>query len=342
MSLLIGGKMEVVRQLDEHVWREFVDNHPQSEVFHTPEMFRLFAQVEGHRPTLWAAVDSERRPIVLLLPVQITLMRGLLRKFTSRAVVYGSVLCAPGSEGKEALAMLLKAYKREVRGSILFTELRNLSNLDGVQPALNAYGFAHERHLNFLVDLDQPEETMWRRINKSGRQGVRTSRNKGTVVEEVTERDRIACAYQLLQEVYARVQVPLASPTLFEAAFDILAPEGMFKIFLARVDTHYIGACILLLYKDKIIYWYAGSDRAFSSYTPGELLIWHALQWGKQHHFRLFDFGGAGRPDEDYGPRKFKAKFGGELVEFGRNTCVHSKLRLRLSQVGYRLYRHFL
>lgn len=332
----------IVHTLPEAEWRRFVEEHPQGNIFHTPEMFQVFARTKGHHPTLWAAVGNDGHVLALLLPVQITLLNGLLRYFTTRAVLYGSVLCAPGTESQDALAMLLRTYTREVKSSPLFTELRNLSDLSDLQPVLNGCGFAYEKHLNFLIDLDQPEEEIWRKISKSGRQSVRTSRNKGTIIEEVTERQKVTIAYQLLQQVYTRAQVPLASPTLFEAAFDILAPRGMFKVFLARVDEHYIGTCLLLMYNGRIIDWYAGTDRAFSSYCPGELLIWHALQWGKQYYFHLFDFGGAGKPNEDYGPRKFKAKFGGELVEFGRNTYVHSKLRLRLSQVGYRLYRQFL
>jgi lipid II:glycine glycyltransferase (peptidoglycan interpeptide bridge formation enzyme) len=49
--------------------------------------------------------------------------------------------------------------------------------------------------------------------------------------------------------------------------------------------------------------------------------------------------GGAGNPDEEYGVPNFKAKFGGELVSFGRNICVHKPLLLCLSKLGYRIYR---
>jgi lipid II:glycine glycyltransferase (peptidoglycan interpeptide bridge formation enzyme) len=331
-----------VNELPEDQWRNFVEAHPQANIFHTPEMFQVFARVHNHRPTLWAAVDDDTCPWALLPVVNVTTMNGVLRGFTTRAVAYGSVLYDPGPEGERALATLLRTYERETKAGVLFTELRNLSDLGDGQSVLHECGFAYEGHLNFLVDLDQSEEAIWRRISKSGRQGVRTSRNKGTVVEEVVERQKIAYAYRMLQEVYNRVQVPLASPALFEAAFDVLGPQDMFKVFLARVDAHYIGTCLLLLHKGRIIYWYAGSDRAFSSHAPGELLIWHALQWGKEHHFRVFDFGGAGKPDEDYGPRRFKAKFGGDLVEFGRNTYVHSDLRLQISRFGYSLYRQFL
>jgi lipid II:glycine glycyltransferase (peptidoglycan interpeptide bridge formation enzyme) len=305
-------------------------------------MYRVYEQAKGHQPTLWAVVNSRDYPLALLLPVQITLMGGALHPFTTRSVVYGSVLCDPTDEGKEAVEMLLCSYRRDTKGSVLFTELRNQSDLVDLRVILNKSGFSYEEHLNYLINLNQPEETIWRNISKSGRQSVRTSRNKGTIIEEVTEREKISIAYQLLEDVYARAQVPLANVTLFEAAFDILGPRGMFKVFLARVDKHYIGTCLILLYKGRIVDWYAGTKRTFSKFSPGELLIWHVLQWGKKHSFHLFDFGGAGKPQEDYGPRKFKSKFGGELVNYGRNICVHAPTRLRFSQLGYKYLSRFL
>jgi hypothetical protein len=37
--------------------------------------------------------------------------------------------------------------------------------------------------------------------------------------------------------------------------------------------------------------------------------------------------------------RDFKSKFGGELVDYGRNRCAHSLWRLWLSEKGYQLLR---
>lgn len=67
--------------------------------------------------------------------------------------------------------------------------------------------------------------------------------------------------------------------------------------------------------------------------------MWHVLNWGATHGMAVYDFGGAGRPDEEYGVREFKAKFGGELVSFGRNRLVHAPTLLQLSTIGYGLYR---
>lgn len=334
--------MRVVYSLDETNWRRFIDGHPVSTVFHTPEMFRVFARTKGHRPTLWAVTDDDGRVLALLLPVQITLLNRL-RCLTTRAVAYGSILCTSGSEGQEALCTLLRTYVQEVDRAPLFTELRNLSNLEAVQPILHEHGFIYEDHLNYLIDLTHPPEAVLQDIGPRTRKHIRRGIRRGAVaIEEVKGQEQVAVCYNLLRRTYQRARVPLADWSLFETAFDVLYPRGMVKFLLARVDDAYVGASVELLYKDVIYGWYGGTDRAYARYTPGELLIWHILKWGVENGYRVYDFGGAGKPDDEYGVRDFKAKFGGKLVCYGRNVCVHAPSLLHLSKLGYSIYRRLL
>jgi serine/alanine adding enzyme len=335
--------IHIVRTLPQEDWRRFVEEHPQGNIFHTPEMFQVFAQTERHDPTLWAAVNDSSEVLALLLPVRITLMNpGVLCYLTARSVVYGSVLYAPGREAQEALAFLLHTYIGEAGKSSLFTELRNLSDLSHIQPVLCDCHFIREDHLNFLIDLRRSAEEIWRSLQHDVRTNVRKARKMEVVVEEAKSLHAVQAGYALLKEAYERIQVPLAPPALFEAAFNILYPQDMIRFFLARVGDTYIGVAIRLFYRGVIYAWYAGATRDYSSYKAHDLLNWHVLEWGAQNGFRCFDFGGAGKPDEDYGPRKFKAKFGGDLVNYGRNICIHHPHLFRFGQWGYQLYRHFL
>jgi serine/alanine adding enzyme len=333
--------MEIVRQLDEGVWRDFVANQPLGNVFHTPEMFKVFARAKGHRPFLWAAVEGNR-PVALLLPVQVTLMDGLLRRFTTRAIAYGSVLCAPGL-GQQALSMLLRVYRQETRGTALFTELRNLGDLSDLQPVFKEHGFTYQDHLDYLIDLNRSAEAVLQSMGARTRKKIRHALREGQVViEEASLPEQAALCYELLRKTYAAAHVPLADRSLFEAAFEILYPRGMVKFLLARVGDQYVAGSVELTYKDVIYGWYGGMDRAYSDHIPNELLLWHIFQWGAEHGCRVYDFGGAGKPDEKYGVRDFKAKFGGELVCYGRNTWVHSPLLFRMSEWAYTVYRRFL
>jgi serine/alanine adding enzyme len=330
--------MQIVRTLDEGLWKDFVESNPQANIFHTPEMFQVFGRAKGHEPHVWAATQ-DGRVLALLSPVWVTLKDGVLRPLTTRAILYGSVLCAASSEGHQALANLLETYKHEVKGGPLFTELRNLSDLSALQPILHENGFVHEDHLNYLIDLNRPPEEVWSSLDGKVRTNVRKARKMGVVVEEVTSLDEVPVAYSVLSQVYDHIQIPLAPLSLFEASFEVLYLRGMIKLLLARVEDTHVGVAIRLLYKGTIHAWYAGALRDYGAYKVNELLNWHILEWGAQNGFKCFDFGGAGRPDQDYGPRKFKAKFNGELVNYGRNVCAHRPRLLHFSEWGYQVYR---
>ena len=337
------SEVNIVRSLPEAEWRRFIESNPNSSIFHTPEMFEVYARAKGHRPTLWAAVKDNGQTLALLLPVQITLNDGLLRSLTTRSVVYGSLLYEPGEDGEKASALLLKSYTHQVDGAPLFTELRNLWDINAVlAPIFREQGFVYEDHLNYLIDLDRPPEAIFSDFTAGTRKKIRRGLNKRNVrIEEVKEREQVASCYNLLSKTYHNAQVPLANVSLFQAAFDILYPQGMVRFTRASVGDAFAATSIELIYRDVVYGWYGGMDRAYSSYVANDLLMWHILQWSAEQGYKVYDFGGAGKPNQKYGVRDFKAKFGGKLVCYGRYQFVHSPLLFRISTAGYGIFRKF-
>jgi serine/alanine adding enzyme len=335
--------LAIVNSLDESSWRQFVDQHPSGNIFHTPEMFQVFGCARGHNPQLQAAVDEDGRVLALLVTVQVTMIDGLLRRLTTRSIAYGGMLYSTDTAAKTALATLLHEYSDKAGREALFTEIRNLSDTSMIQSVLSQCGFVYEDHLNYLIDLNGSPEEVFQNIGARTRKHIRQALHKGAViVEELSDPDLLSVWYELVRKSYTAAQVPLADRSLFEAAFDLLQPRGMVQFWLARIGSAYVAASAELLYKDLIYGWYSGVDRAFASESPGELLMWRVLEGGSMSGLKTYDFGGAGRPNEEYGVRNFKAKFGGRLVCYGRNIKVHSPGLLRWSELGYRVYRHLL
>jgi hypothetical protein len=335
--------LTIVDALDEMTWRDFVFQHPQGNIFHTPEMFQVFSRAKGYRPEIRAAVSSGGQVLALLQPVQITLKNGLFRRLTTRSIAYGSTLCIPDENGKEALAALLSHYTHEARREGLFTELRHQTDFSTYQSVFTQCGFGYQNHLNYLIDLDCPPDEIFNKIGARTRKHIRREIKKGQiVVEEVHHPSQVNAVYELVKKSYLEAHVPLPDISLFEATYDILAPLNMVKFWLVRMGDAFIASSVELVYKDMIYGWYGGVNRAFSNCTPSELLTWHILKWGAENGYRVYDFGGAGTPDEKYGVRDFKSKFGGRLVSYGRNTCVHAPALLRLSTMGYSVLRRFI
>jgi serine/alanine adding enzyme len=330
--------VRVVRELDSGRWRRFLGEQPRANIFHTPEMYAVFEAAVGHTPDLWAVVE-DAEVLALFTPVHVSVGGGKFPGFTTRSIAYGSVLAPETMRTSDAVHTLLRSYAADVRRASLFTELRNLHDVAGMQPSLEACGFEYEDHLNYLIDLDRPAEDIFGSISSGARKNLRRTLRKGEVtVSTVSDRSELVEWYELLQMTYRRARVPIPHPSLFEAAFDLLAPRDMIRFFLARVGSVSVACSAELLYEDTIYGWYGGCDRSFSRSIPNDVLMWRVLEWGANHGYRVYDFGGAGKPQDPYGVRTFKAKFGGELVNYGRNVRVHSRPRLAASKLAYRVY----
>jgi hypothetical protein len=305
-------------------------------------MFRVFANTKGYRPELWAVKDGET-VLVLLVPVAVKLGEGLMAFLPWRSVAYGSVLVTPTAQGRTALELLLQTYRAQVDRRILFTELRNLVSPEEWKPTLVRCGFEYEPHLNYLIHLGRPPQEIFNSMTPNARTQIRRAeRGKRVRVIELQEQSQLADWYTLVSQTYARAGVPVPDISLFEASMEYLQPRGMCIFWMAEVAGAPASCLVELLYRKQVYGWYGGTDRTWSADYPTAALRWHVLQWGSRNGYELFDFGGAGKPDQPYGVRDFKAKFGGQLVDYGRFVCAHSPRALKVSKAGYRWASRFL
>lgn len=330
----------IVNSIEEQIWRTFVEQQPNGNIFHSPEMFTVFQHAKGHRPQLYAAMNKDGTIQALLTPVLVSLRPGIFRRLMTRAIAYGGGLFTLDQNGKLALQELLCVCDRDDKRKTLFTELRNLADVKNVNETFSDCGYIYEEHLNYLIDISGSTDQVMQNIGPRTRKNIRHALKKGNVqIELVNLESELVSWYELVDKSYALAKVPLADFSLFKAAFEILVPKGMARFYLARIDKKYAAATVELPFKDVIYGWYSGVDRDFASEYPGELLMWEILRWGAENGYKVYDFGGAGKPDEHSGVRDFKAKFGGRLVCFGRNTKIHSPQLLHMSKLGYGIYR---
>lgn len=328
--------------LSEDEWRNWVFNNPAGNIFHTPDMFRVFQRTKGYQPEVWVARGENQQILVIFLPVTISIHGGIFRPLTTHTIAYGSILCDLGDQAKEALKALLQHFQAVHKLRSIYTELRNISDMSDYQAVMNQSGFIYEEHLNYKIDLTGSPDLVFSRIGKRTQKHIKRALTRGELaVEEVTDLSGINECYQLLCKTYKLARIPLANRSLFESAFEVLYPQGMLRVTAARHRGTMVAVSFELLYKDVIYGWYGGMDREFSRYTPNELLMWHILRWGAENGYREYDFGGAGKPDEDYGVRDFKAKFGGALVNYGRFKWIANPVLFHISSFGYKVYRRY-
>jgi lipid II:glycine glycyltransferase (peptidoglycan interpeptide bridge formation enzyme) len=318
-------------------WDNFVYSHPLGNIFQTRALYNVYAETKNYFPISVAVTDPNTQELKgVMSGVIVREMDGFLGDFSARSIVQGGPLVAPPSN-KDVATELVNRYDLHASRSSLYTEIRNMYDVQDTLNHLDNYSFVD--HLNFIINLNQSEQDLWGQIHKSRRKNINRAEKAGVVVEELVSPDEIPAFYKLLGETYNNVKVPLADISLFESAFQQLVPKGMAKFYLARHENDYIGARAVLLFKNQIYDWYAGAAVDALPFHPNECLVWHILKWGIENNYSRFDFGGAGEPDKPYGPREFKRRFGGELVNYGRYVHQYSRVKIKVAEIGFKVYR---
>ncbi len=332
---------EIVSSIDREQWCQFVCNHPKGTIFHTPQMFDVYSRVGRNRPFFLAAVNRAGEILALLSSVHVQTLPDPLGQWSSRSIFYAEPLCLDTDEGEQALTALIAEHDRQMRRQVLFTEVRPLFAPSRESVSLTRCGYVFEDYLNFLIDLHRPKEELWDSMTNSCRANIRRGQRQGVHVEEMNTPEGVDLLYQFLQASYERARVPLADKSLFVQALAVLKPFDMIKIFVGYLRDQPIGVSVVLLFKQRVYEWYWAAERIKSVY-PAECITWHRIEWGQQHGYASYDFGGAGWPDKPYGVRDFKAKFGGILVHFGRYRKIYSPFRFALAKHGYEFARNTL
>lgn len=319
------------------LWDDYVGKHPKGTIFHTSLMHQVFDRTKKYYPFSLAARNQNGEIIAMLCAVRIETVGGIASSMASRSIWYSEPICDASPEGQTALSLLVAEHDRAMRGKILFTEVRPIYENDWEHDALLNNHYEYKNYLNYVVELQDDETAQLKRLAKSCRKQIRKCQNRGVTIERVTNHDSVEQMYKLVEFSYNRSKVPLASVDLFHNALDVLG-DSMAEIRIASFENQNVAAGITLKFKEMIYAWYGGSLR-ITGLAPFAMLTWDEIRCGGAEGYRHYDFGGAGWPDEDYGPRDFKSKFGGELVQYGRYRRIVSPLKLTAATYAYQAVR---
>lgn len=323
--------IEITSSFDKGKWDEFVLEHPNGNIFQTSLMAEVFRQTKNYEPISLAAINDSGEIMAVLQAAMINEMNGILKPLTVRSVLQGGPIYTYSSEGKQAVAQLIKHYDSIASKKVIYTQIRNIWDTEDVSSILTSCNYTYEEHLDFLIDLDRKEEEIWSDIHKSRRKGINRASRDGLIVKNIETPEELAASYELVSATYKRFGVPIADITLFQAAYKEFYNKGMSDFLLALQEGKPVGTRITLKYKGMVYDWYAGSVEGID--YVDEILVWHILK-ENAGKYKVFDFGGAGHPAKPYGVREFKRRFGGQEVNFGRYEKVHSIFKKHIASKG--------
>jgi serine/alanine adding enzyme len=324
--------------IDIKKWSLFVKNHPYGNSFQTPEMYNLYKSAKYYEPVIVVCTDETKEIQGLILSVIQREYRGILGKLSSRSIIWGAPLIKDWNTA--VLSLLLEAYDKLAGKRVVYTQIRNLWDTEIFKNEFEKNGYVYEDHLNILIDLTKSEDSLWSEIYSRRRSQINKSERKGVSIIIFNDTALIEESREILQDVYKRAKLPLPGKEYFSEANKILGGKGFLKFFGAFFEKKLIGVMYLLCYNERIYEWYIGSYFDYMKIHPNDLIIWEIFKWGKENGYKIFDFGGAGRPDREYGVREYKKKFGGTTIKLGRYQKVHNNFLMRISLIGFRLWQY--
>ena len=292
----------------------------------------------------------------------ITRERSALKQFfTRRAIIIGGPLLDENIS-EEALAALLQAVKElkvesfKVKGTKngeadnqasclsplasrlnnpIYIETRNFHDYSKWRHVFEQCGFAYQPHLNFHVDTSSVE-VVDKNLGKSRKRDIRTTIRDGVTPVLNPTIDQVRDYYAILKDLYTtKVKTPLFSWHFFEQLY--YTAHGRF--ILTEYQGKIIGGTVCVVLPNKAVYeWFVcGVDGVYEHIFPSSYATYLGIRYAAENGCQIFDMMGAGKPEEAYGVRDFKARFGGEQVEHGRYLCIRKPLLYWIGKTGVKM-----
>ena len=265
-------------------------------------------------------ITQEKNPIKQLL--------------TRRAIIVGGPLLANNITNKE-VELLMSATRKSLKGKAIYIETRNFNDFSAWKVGFITSGFEYVPHLNFHVNTIN-WESVEQKIGKHRKKYIRLSYRDGASVVLQPTLEQIKEYYLLLDDLYrTKIKTPLYPYEFFENLYK----ESTSQFILVSYNNEIVGGSCCVTLPNKGVYeWFAcGKDGLYKNIYPSSVTKHAGMKFANDNNYPLFDMMGAGKPDEKYGVRDFKAEFGGELVEHGRYLCVLKKISYILGKLGVNL-----
>ena len=317
------------RDADKLLWSGLVDSAPNGSIFQTPDYFSFLKESEGHDPFVFIGEKGGRYSVLVAGSIQYS-SAPLLKHFSRRAIVNGGIVTDSGADHDD-ISNFLNHITGCLSKKAIYLEIRNLSDYAPYNHLFKAAGFSRIAHLNFRVSVNTSGEA-FRQLNQSRRRQVRKSLDGGAEIVVSNSKTEVEEFYAVLRETYSRkVKKPLPPKGFFIKFME----SGLGVYILVRFKERIIGGIMCPIHGRNSLYeWYvAGEDGKYPGIYPSVLATWSAIEYAAANKIRIFDFMGAGRPDESYGVREFKAKFGGTQVEYGRYLKVFNRAVYRAGSI---------
>ena len=327
-------KILSINDINRDEWSRLVSSSTTGTWFQTPEAYEFNASMsELFKPFAFGLENDGALRAVCV--GYVTVEKSSFKQFlTRRAIIVGGP-CLADDCSNEEVSLLLSTLRRQLSTEAIYIESRNFNDYSRWKDAFASAGFDYVPHLNFHVDTSSVE-VVEANLGKSRKRDIKTSIREGVSFIEHPTDEQVREYYKVLDKLYrTKVKTPLFPLSFFLA----LNKHKDGRLLLVEYQGRIIGGTVCVEQANKCVYeWFVcGEDGVYPHVFPSSYATYAGIKYAAEHGCARFDMMGAGKPDEAYGVRDFKAKFGGVEVEHGRFLCVTKPLLYQIGIIGVKI-----
>ena len=167
---------------------------------------------------------------------------------------------------------------------------------------------------SYIIDLNQPEQTLWSNFSASHRRKVRLATKKGVQIKYGLEYLKIA--YELVRDTFKRSRMRFMGYEAFERFVRGLGENV--RILIADYQGKVQG-CVVIPFSNYSAYYVYGGSIPQPITGANNLLHWEAIRQFRGLGVKRYDFSGV-RINPQKGSKQeglmiFKQRFGGQLIK---------------------------
>jgi hypothetical protein len=290
------SELVVVNPLDHSGWDECIANERGGSLFHTTIWARVLQETYGHKPVyVCQALGGKFQRLLPIMEVSSpwTGRRGVSLPFTD--------ICIPLSVSEHPREMYEFAMEQGRRRAWRYLECRGGNwECPGVSPSLQFWGH--------VVDLENSEESLFKRLNGAARRGIRKAQRNDLQIEFSTELSAMKDFFRLHCVTRRRHGIPPQPWLFFERIAASVIGSGHGFVVTARSGNKPVAGAVFFQFGEDAVYKFGASDYESQRLRANNLVLWTAVRRYAANGFKRLHLGRTSLSNE--GLRRFKLGFG--------------------------------
>lgn len=268
---------EIIQNVKEEEWKEFLDDAATSSIYHTPEWKKLLEKTFNYIPYYLFAKDGCGKIV------------GLLPLFHVKSRLTGNRLCSvPFSHicdpiGDNDTVNLL------IREGINIYENLNVNFLEIRSPIGFEKFYTQNAFSTHVLELSNHPENVFNKLKTDVRRGIKRSDNRGIIVNTTKIIEDLKDFYELNCLTKKEIGVPCHPWKFFNNLFNILRDNV--SLYVAKYNNEIIAGGIMEYYKDTVLYGYGAADSDYLGLYPYNAFLWKSIEDACMNGYTYYDFG---------------------------------------------------